>query len=295
MKTSERRRGFTLIELLVVLAILGALAAVALRSADGLLERSKFEATQRALEEARDAILGTWRGDEFQPGFLSDVDRLPDPTVDPAQPLLELWMAPVGMATNSPATAPLDATVVLPSGWRGPYLRSAPGSVALLDGWNSAILVEVSGGTWSLVSLGADGQPGGQAFDLDLVTQLVGDPSMIDGTVATVTGVVTIETAPGENQNGWKLTVIAYSPDPQSGGVRAREDALEDPEVLRDGQYPMQFQFSFTGSSALHPGTRAFCAYVVATDASVQTSVKHSFAVYRTLPPGATTVDLTIP
>ena len=52
------QRGLTLLELLVVLSILAVLSTVALTSSSGLADQARYEATQRTLENIREAVLG---------------------------------------------------------------------------------------------------------------------------------------------------------------------------------------------------------------------------------------------
>ena len=72
----------TLLELVVVIAILAVLMTVAMRSVTGVAEQSRFEATQRTLENIQEAILGP--ANDHQPdgsrvisGFIADIGRLP--------------------------------------------------------------------------------------------------------------------------------------------------------------------------------------------------------------------------
>jgi len=147
---------FTLIELLVVLTILAILTAVAVTSVDGFQDQSRYEATQRGLQNISDAILGPQNqhdssGNPFVSGFVTDMGRLPraiDHDSDSSTPLqpAELWINPYPAVsfsirpadtTNIPVAdvALADAEVKVPCGWRGPYLRLAAGETILRDGW----------------------------------------------------------------------------------------------------------------------------------------------------------------
>ncbi len=162
-------RGFTLLEMVVVIAILAVLATVAIKSVDGRVDQSRYETTQRQLQEIEDATLGPQNvrqpdGTLLASGFLSDVGRLPlsmpaiaaDGTaqlngdgVQAYQPA-ELWSTPNSLQAFSLVQATeLDPSelnggtlaspqdVFVPCGWRGPYLRMSPGTVLLKDGWGS--------------------------------------------------------------------------------------------------------------------------------------------------------------
>jgi prepilin-type N-terminal cleavage/methylation domain-containing protein len=284
------RAGFTLIELLVVLAILGALTLVALRSVEGLDERARFDATQRALEDAREAILGEWRGDEFQPGFLSDLDRLP-------ADLSELWQRTPGQAANHPASPAEDDDVLLPSGWRGAYLHLPPGADVLYDGWGAPLLVDTTGGGFVLSSLGADGLPGGMAFDVDQQVTVIEPPPGPDLASSQVSGTLRLLSDPTtaaapENDTTWDVLVRAYMPDPETGGLRSLEVVCAT--EWTPGDFPESWTFDFTGADALRPGVRAFRAYLVDHEHPASALVSSAIA-YRTLPAGASTLELVIP
>jgi prepilin-type N-terminal cleavage/methylation domain-containing protein len=156
MNPKQAAPAFTLIELLVVLTILAILTGLAVTSVEGVQDQSRYEATQRGLKNIEEALVGPANqrdssGSPFVSGFVADMGRLPravDHDSDNATPLqpAELWINPYPAATfairpadttNIPAAdvALADAEVKVPCGWRGPYLRLAPGETSLRDGW----------------------------------------------------------------------------------------------------------------------------------------------------------------
>ena len=130
-----RRRGFTLVELLVVLAILALLAGLVgprvLNQLGGA--KSKTAAVQ-----------------------IADLDKA-----------LELFKLDVGrMPTTEEGLAALSAKpAAVSSGWNGPYLK---GGVPP-DPWGRPYQYKLGAdGAVEIVSLGADGAPGGSGENADL-------------------------------------------------------------------------------------------------------------------------------
>ncbi|MEZ5385418.1 MAG: prepilin-type N-terminal cleavage/methylation domain-containing protein [Prosthecobacter sp.] len=151
------QRGLTLLELLVVLSILAVLATVALTSSSGLADQARYEATQRTLENIREAVLGPanlrdTKGTLIYTGFVADTGRLPQQPQDAllGSPItLDELINPHGIqpyavrqASNTSGTNVVsgseqlaDEDVYLGSGWRGPYLQLPPGQTEIRDGW----------------------------------------------------------------------------------------------------------------------------------------------------------------
>lgn len=135
-RTGRRSTGFTLVELLVVLAILTLLIGLVGPRVMGQLRgaKSKTAAVQIAdLEKSLEL-------------FKLDVGRFP---------------------TNQEG---LDALVTRPtaaSGWNGPYIR---GSVVPVDPWGNPYRDSNPGprGGVEILSLGADGAPGGEGENADI-------------------------------------------------------------------------------------------------------------------------------
>ncbi|MBX9927729.1 MAG: type II secretion system major pseudopilin GspG [Gemmatimonadaceae bacterium] len=136
------RRGFTLIEVLVVIVILAVLATLVAPNVFQHVGAAK-ETTARSQIEMLSAALDAYR-----------LDNGRYPTSD--QGLAALWQAP----TAEPR----------PARWRGPYLRKA----VPLDPWGAPYLYRAPGtesrGGFDLLSLGADGRPGGEGENADVLS-----------------------------------------------------------------------------------------------------------------------------
>jgi general secretion pathway protein G len=139
---STPRIGFTLIEILVVIVMIAILATLVAPNVFRHVGTAK-DATARAQIEMLGAALDAYR-----------LDNGRYPTSE--QGLSALWQQP----TSEPR----------PASWRGPYLRKD----VPLDPWNHAYVykqpAEQSRTGYDLLSLGADGQPGGSADDADITS-----------------------------------------------------------------------------------------------------------------------------
>ena len=131
-------RGFTIIEVLVIITIMGIIAAVVVPR---LFSRIGQSRTAKAESDA--ASIATTVST-----FLIDMGKLPN-------------------------TGTLDFLMEEPSGmsgtWRGPYLSNAE---ALNDPWGNPYIIRVPGEKnvdFDIVSYGADGQPGGEGEDTDVI------------------------------------------------------------------------------------------------------------------------------
>jgi general secretion pathway protein G len=140
--TQVRSAGFTLIEILVVIVVIAILAGMVapnvfkhVGEAKSVTARSQIEMLGAALD-----------------GYRLDNGRYPTT----GQGLAALWSAPV----QDPR----------PPSWRGPYLRKD----VPLDPWGRPYVYRSPGeqnpGGYDLVSLGADGQPGGEGEAADVVS-----------------------------------------------------------------------------------------------------------------------------
>lgn len=132
-----REAGFTLIELLVVMVILGLLAALVGPRLFGKVGQSKLGAAQAQIELFGAAL----------DGLRLDVGRYPT-TAEGLQTLRE---KPSGV-----------------DNWNGPYLRKEIPP----DPWGRAYVYKSPGdhGEYDLISYGADGQPGGEGENQDVVS-----------------------------------------------------------------------------------------------------------------------------
>ena len=128
--------GFTLIEILIVVVILGILGAVVVPNILSRPDTARVQAAQTDLR-VLSQTLEIYRLDNFQypsseQGLESLVDR------------------PSGFPE--------------PKNWNPEgYLKKLP-----TDPWGSPYLYEKTGSSYSLISLGADGQEGGDGFDADI-------------------------------------------------------------------------------------------------------------------------------
>lgn len=142
MKSDRNRRGFTLIEILVVIIVLGMLAALVGPRILGRVSEAK-SATARTQIELLGLGLDSYRLDNG--GY----------------PTTEQGLAALN---EKPAQEPL------PLNWRGPYLRKA----IPVDPWGRPYIYRNPGQSnpsgYDLLTLGRDGQPGGNDEDADLTS-----------------------------------------------------------------------------------------------------------------------------
>lgn len=150
------KRAFTLIELTIVLVIIALVTHLAVRELASVTEAKRDDAADRQLVTLREAVYEARPGDD-PVGFLADMGRLPRARVETneyreiVRTLRELWTRPDDVRTYAvrPATADnlqvesarktdlADPDVLVPTGWRGPYLRLPFAHDRLLDPWGN--------------------------------------------------------------------------------------------------------------------------------------------------------------
>ncbi|WP_395719468.1 prepilin-type N-terminal cleavage/methylation domain-containing protein [Prosthecobacter sp.] len=295
MKTTLHRpvihaSGLTLLELLVVLSILAVLSTVALTSSSGIADQARYEATQRTLENIREAVLGPSNlrdtdGTLLYTGFVADMGRLP--RVEADLTLEELWIndgpADDGLATLAPhavrqaiaanvdVAAELDPDVYLATGWRGPYLRLSPGNTNVRDGWGAQFILR----TQVPAAVAAAGDPIGQvhSFGANGAEDALDDGYDLDvssvfttaETAASTTITVELQKADGSPPDmpvpADEIIVRLFAPDPDTGLIAVTR--LDDPFSANS----LMFDFTTT------PGARVVRAYYdTSNDGSIQSS-----------------------
>ena len=134
-RKDRRTAGFTLIELMIVLFILGLLAALVAPRLMGRVGKAKVKAAQAQIQMLSTAL------DLFH----LDVGRYPSEE----EGLKALVLRPENL-----------------SQWAGPYLEKGVPK----DPWGRDYIYKCPGehGSYDLISLGADGQPGGEGDNADI-------------------------------------------------------------------------------------------------------------------------------
>lgn len=133
MNLTSRRTGFTLIELIVVIALVAVLAAVVAPNLLGRAGEAKRQSTTIQLEKVVSAV-------EL---YRLETGRYPDKLAD-------LVQRPNGLKQ-----------------WNGPYLRKLS---QLKDPWGHELVIQRPGksGPFDVISLGGDGQAGGDGDAADI-------------------------------------------------------------------------------------------------------------------------------
>jgi len=124
--------GFTLMEIIVVVILIGGIVAFAASRILGNADRAKVNLARAQVQTVAEKVQQFEMDTGHLPGSLSD-----------------LVSAPAGTA-----------------GWLGPYAKESE----LKDPWNNPYQYSVPGqqGPFDLVSLGKDGQPGGDSVNADI-------------------------------------------------------------------------------------------------------------------------------
>lgn len=162
------KRGFTLIELMLVLFVLALTAHLAVRELSNIRAARLRDAADRQLADIASAVYDETR--DGPSGFLSDMGRLPVATRDDAGQLTlsELFERPGGVGEyrarpasedNLAGGAPreiADASLYVPCGWGGPYIRLPAGTTRLADPWGNPIETPDQAGLARLIGAGGD-------------------------------------------------------------------------------------------------------------------------------------------
>jgi general secretion pathway protein G len=137
--SAKRSAGFTLVELLVVLVILGLLAALVAPRVLSYLGSSKTKTAQLQITSFADAL---------------DLYRLDNQ----------------GLPTTAEGLKALVEKPASATGWNGPYLSQ---SKIPRDPWGNDYRYASPGqhGEFDILSLGADGKPGGEGENQDVVNR----------------------------------------------------------------------------------------------------------------------------
>lgn len=135
-RTSQRtgQRGFTLVELLLVLVILALIGGLVLPGIIGKAEGAKVKAAASQIDRISMAV----------ESYYLDTGETPDS---------------LEQLVNEPGDA---------EGWNGPYIKQS----LLKDPWGRDYTFRNPGehGDFDIVSLGADGQPGGEDNNADITS-----------------------------------------------------------------------------------------------------------------------------
>ena len=139
MRSHSRRRnahttGFSLIEMLVAVAIVGLLVGLVGPAAMRQLQGSRVNTTEAQINQLRAAV----------DIFSIETGRFPNE------------------AEGLNALVANDGAI---PGWAGPYLRDGRLPV---DAWGNAFIYKLENDQVQIISLGADGQPGGTGRDADI-------------------------------------------------------------------------------------------------------------------------------
>ncbi len=141
MRRRQARRGFTFIEILVVTIIIGMLAVFIVPNIGKKFGKAKVNIARGKMARVESAL------EEFR----MDCGRYPNDSE----------------GLDALLTPPAD----LEGKWDGPYAKASE----LLDPWNNQYVYVADGtvnlGSYDIVSLGADGQPGGDGENADIVNE----------------------------------------------------------------------------------------------------------------------------
>ncbi len=240
-----------MLELVVVLAILAALSTVAVQSLAQSMDQTRFEITQRLLADIRTACVGdtassTNSADSIR-GFVADVGRMPT-TLD--ELLINGNNLPAFAVSPAAVTGQPHDDVLVPRGWRGPYVKLPIGATSLLDGWGrplSFLLGTTTGQLETVASLGADGLQTLASGSVNYNTDLAITMTAQDYRGALITGqVYRLDNGQRVNPMAGTIRVKIFGPDPTGAaatGVVA-QPADVNPLVAQMGTGEYRFHFT---------------------------------------------------
>jgi hypothetical protein len=161
-------------------------------------------------------------------GFVADMGRLP-------ASLDELFPPSAGMVSHQIWKFDSDDDTVndirLASGWRGPYLRLAPGQEVLRDGWGRMFGFDLTGGVLTVASLGSDGdsvEPE-DGYDKDIQLRIVPadySAALVTFHIRALDGVNEVDPA---LEVGDSLMLRLYAVDPTTGQAVLNPVTVDDP------------------------------------------------------------------
>jgi prepilin-type N-terminal cleavage/methylation domain-containing protein len=318
-KNLEQTSGFTLLELIVVLAILAVITTLATREIGHVQDHEHYLASRRGLEAIESAIIGSPEdrmpdGSRVISGFVADMGRLPKTVmIGPGtNSLSELWANPgvsfdirSAVQSNGIAATLEDAQILVPCGWRGPYLRLALGDDTVRDGWgNPYISPDASGyarlrdlGDNPLTSfgqeiriirhLGANGLQNDADTGYDRDVAITFSNSTFQAGIKGHVEVLGKDNAAGEVDAGDMVSVRVFGPDPaQDGKIRVWFTNIpfaSNPVV-----------WEIPASAGLTLGTRVVRAYFDDSNASGNTVFTKSAVKTVTLGAGINFLDLQV-
>lgn len=230
-RRSHQRRGLTLLELVVVLTILAALGTVALTTTSGLANEARYQQTVRTLGQMQDAVIGRQPLPGEDPtavpaGFVADVGRLPQ--LGAMRNLAELYgleQAESALPSFRVRSAQGDSSLLIATGWRGPYVRRGVGSDEIRDGWGRAFTLRDTNGIQidpatapaateigAIISLRTGAL---DAFDVDLDDVVFREESSVDLSRGSVDIRVSVPSPgdPGELRASERVLIRLYGPE----------------------------------------------------------------------------------
>ncbi|MHA3771336.1 type II secretion system protein [Verrucomicrobiota bacterium sgz303538] len=336
MSKSSRQSGFTLLELVVVLTILAVLTTLATRVLDQVQDQNRYDASQRGLREIEAAVLGdaderAADGTRVMSGFVADMGRLPRATElipNGRLTLRELW-APLSappfdarpaIIANGVPLSDQDVEVLVPGGWRGPYLRLPIGATDLLDGWGNPYNSPIEASPEHPESIGYARLRGSGDTPISSAGQPIfgvrhlGSDGILDGSTDEFKGdqyisfegryaaelkasvQVVDEDGPAPGSGTDKVIVRVFGPNPDDASkiqvLHATERLVTTPAIV-----PAPATAPADRISGLTIGRRAVRAYLYRTlaDGSLdETPLAKSIIKYIPIQPGLNFVEFTI-